>query len=261
MKKVLFSIGVLFLLLSSFYSLALASEIPSCGSTTTEVIAFHDIPWGISGSEFLAMLDTFGISYEKETRFYGDNLLNLSSSSYGDGEIIPKSFSNHVETYCYDISPSKFFVAGHGVLFLDASFYSENNVISPGSGSLYEINISFKDHDLLSIDEQFNDLTKKLSSLYGDPYFYQEEDEMFTGDHFKYTYCVWIGSNSSAVYLQRSQKTNSTGIFSNRDSISLNYGLTSVTTKFQTIDERMQAIKEQKEQVKREALANDYSGL
>lgn len=253
MKKALSLTCTIILLSATSFSLASASTLNSYNNTTTEVIEFYDIQWGASRSEFLAKLDSFNIPYEKKGKSYGNNLINTFSSSYGDGTIIPVTYSEHVETYCYDIYPIKLSAAGYDLLSLDAFFYGN---------SLFEINISLEDHDLLSAAEQFDDLKNKLTNLYGEPYFYQEEENSFTGDRFEYTVCVWLGSNSTAVYLKRSKNlVDASGIFSNSDRISLHYGLTSVTDIFEEVDTMKQETAEQHEEQERETIANDYSGL
>lgn len=250
MKRVC-SMLLIFLLLS-FGANTSAEQTAEYAATTDKRIFFSNIPWNITVSDFNNSLDSIGMQYRSTYTEYGNirNSLSSSSTSFGDGDVIPIISSKYVPTCKYWIQPENVYsdlckVAGHSVSWIYASFYDQYPT------RLYEIDIHIASSKLLSAKEQYDDLKGKLTELYGEPYSYFEENLSTAQD------CsVWIGSDGTAVYLKCYH-------FKERDSEStiLCYGLQTSGDTFVLIEEQAISETEQRKNDAMDSIADDYSGL
>lgn len=248
------TLRVLCLLLAlSICFCALAEPPVAFEPTIDKNISFNDIPWNITEGEFKRHLEELCSDFKSTYTDYGDisSSYSSSSASYGDGKIIPRFFSKTVRTREYDFdskslsSSTMCKVAGHSAGFINAKFYYTL------PSSLYEIKITILEDKLLTEKEQYEDLQKKLTVLYGNPYEYSEE----YGKDF--TDCsVWLSSNGTAVYLKYNYYYSMCF-----ESVILCYGL---RTSYDTLKEMEDQSTAEQEKKKEDALgdiADDYSGL
>ena len=250
MKRV-FSALLIYLLLS-LGSNVVAEQATGYEATTDKGILFSNIPWNITVSDFNNNLDAIGIKFRSTYTEYGNARysISLSSTAFGDGTVIPIISSKYVPTREYWIQPENVYsnlceVAGHSVSWMYASFYNQYPT------SLYEIDIHIASSKLISEAEQYNDLKRKLTALYGDPHSYFDENLSGT------TNCsVWIGSDDTAVYLKHYQFKES-----NSESVILSYGLQTSGDTFLRIEEQAIIKSEQRKNDALDSIADDYSGL
>ena len=228
--------------------------------TTSQEITFFDFRWNTQGYEI-------GRFFEKENWLFSDNdygeirgpveekndydtYSDAPAVSFGDGIVIPVVSSANVRaaygSLIVDPQCSEK-VAGHDVLQFDMMYMLSDDILND---ILYEIVIHIKPSVWMSIDEQFADLSRKLTALYGEPYAHREEG-------LRNTECnVWLGANSTAVYLQKN-----VDLQSGSSNLSIHYGLTTSGSIFSAIDNDA-ALKQQifREEALNE-IANDFSGL
>lgn len=247
-KFCIFMFCVLFLLSAR----AIAEKATEYDATTDKRILFSNIPWNITVSELDNSLEALGVEFRSTYSEYGNagSSLSASSTSFGDGTVVPIVGSKHVPTRVYWIQPENTFtpllkVAGHSVSWIYASFYNKYPT------SLYELDIHVSSNKLISAEQQYGDLKDKLTVLYGEPHCYFNEDPSTD------TYCsVWLGSDDTAVYLKRYHFKRR-----NSESVSLCYGLASSCDAFLRIEEQATIESEQRKNEVLDNIADDYSGL
>ncbi len=213
--------------------------------TTDETISFLDVQWRCSPDDFLIKMDQQGLKYDKKMTSEGNiqqvpELYGNSSSSYGSyylDTIINRSICNNVITRCLELNKKAdatnlLSVAGYDVDTITARFYMDND----GTFHCYEAAYSWEDYDWLSsnlsiqsnmrngntYEQQYADLVTKLTNVYGKPYSYTFSDNTVTKRY--YNYSVWLGENSTAVFLEYNHSVISKS--SQHDSITICYGLT-----------------------------------
>lgn len=255
MKKVVCIVLVLLICTSMAFAESALNHAP----TTEHVIQFSGFPMGISYLAFEKKLIEMGAKFKTRHADYGDSTYaySTSSSSFGDGVIIPRCYSQCVETRVYHIEHENTLsdllkVAGHGVNWVEASFFTG---YSQSKGGLYEIRLYISDDYLISPDEQYADLAGKLSKLYGQPYTADEEYSGWYGSSNTRRISVWIGSNDTAVYLENID------FVSGGESVYLVYGLYSSMELFAEKEAEYEAQLEKKKTDALDSIADDYSGL
>jgi len=234
--------------------------------TTDKVICFSGFDWNTKPSALKSFFEQQKIecNVKSEARGEPDGWTAFSSSSYGDGKIIPTVSSKYVPTRRYTFENPSYRsyakVGGHEVF----SFEAVSIYFSPYNEKLYEIEFMFRDSDYISHDEQFDDLTRKLTSLYGQPHSYTREDDVRSiyGYTTKYRFIcnVWLGAEKTSVYLKRAIPLNGTDP---KDDgwVVMSYGLADTSNTFVEIESEYFKAEEKKRRDAFEAYSDDFSGL
>lgn len=166
-------------------------------------ILFMETPWGISYTEFNNLHNELGVwalSGEMyKTYSIDDIVLNDYEGidfEYSDINIIGNCYNGEVDVAGYttkSISLYFSYIAANEVLTKtenDSAFY----------GARYEF-------EPTNVNEMYSDLTKKLSSVYGEPYKNSSYVDMFKN---KYNYTYWYGQNDTMLVLKSVNTENDT---------------------------------------------------
>lgn len=213
---------------------------------TEKPIEFHGIPWGIDILELAEVLNEKNIPVRKDKI---SNDANMAIWSYE----FRNSFMNDIEETGHKISlyfhgdESTPKIAGYPVQELE--FYAHYDITdgilnqSENGSRYYMATIWFDVNDEMAVSV-FNDLAKKLTSLYGNG----AENSTFIVDT-TYTYLVWNGADDTAVCLYRSESNSS-----NYQFVHLMYGKTN-------IEETLQNVRKLVIEKKIQDVSNDTTGL
>ena len=257
-STILIIICILFL--QVFYTAAEEiSMMPS--QTSAEKIDFFDIPWLIDATQFKQLLIDANIPLKATTEEIGVGYgIYSESSSFGDGNIIPVAYSDHVRVGTHIFENNDYRnsckIGGHRVGKLIAEFYYEHND-NKSEGKLYSIAANIIPHSQITSLEQYDDLKEKLTTLYGIPYTYNETLDGVIFD-FEYDFCIWLGADHTAVYIEKIRSSNDS---LNDGDITLYYGLTSSFEAFNRIEAAQYAKENQQKESSIRDIQNSYSGL
>lgn len=163
---------------------------------TTEEITFRDVPWGSSYTEVNSLLSDLNLW----------NLVGELYRTYSVDEIILGDYEgldfeiNDINIIAY-ASNDEINVAGYTTdeICLFFSYVPVDGILtrSEEDSALYGARYRFEPNNL---SEMTQDLTEKLSSLYGEP------DEIKTDSHWlynvQYEYIYWYGANDTEVVLK-----------------------------------------------------------
>lgn len=240
---------------------AVASENTEYTQTTEKLINFLDIEWGIDELSFVDLFRGEGNKIKSTYTEYGTGgYYSVSSTSYGDGKIVPVAVSENVPTREYWIQRDGLGfickVAGHNVWSIYAKFYERVYYAPNYSTGLYSIDISIADHKTITKIEQYNDLYNKLSILYGEPYTYEHSVSSIMYGESQYITSVWIGANNTSVHLDYCNNLND-----ELDSVHVSYGLSDSHERFKQLDQEYASYIENQGNKQLDSIKYDYSGL
>lgn len=243
-------------------SAAIASDDVEYSQTTEQTINFRDIEWGIDDHSFVDLFKEEGNEIKATYSEYGTGKsYSASSTSYGDGNIVPIVSSKNVPTREYWIQREGFGflcqVAGHNVWSIRAGFFEHASYAPSYPAGLYYINIGIADHKTITEIEQYNDLYNKLCTLYGTPYTYEHSGGSIVYGVSEYITSVWIGANNTSVYLRYSNNLKNDEL----DSVYITYGLSDSYTRFAQLDQEYALYLENQKNKQLDSMKDDYSGL
>ena len=231
--------------------------------TTDKVISFSGFPWSSTPENVKDFFEQQKYKRQFMDNYGPDTSRHFSSSSYGDGKIIPSVSSKYVSTTSHHYSSESYRssakVGGHEVLSFDVNFMRSSQYYN----RMYEVGVLFSDSDYFTEEEQFDDLTTKLTALYGNPHTYTYEDEIYSGsiyntEKYRYICNVWLGAEGTATYLERSIPLEDDDY---DGSVSLYYGLTDSSRWFVETETEYLAKEETKRQEEIKKITEDFSGL
>lgn len=264
MKKLLFAILFLWVVMSSF--IAMADTIYD--ATTPKVIQFSGLSWDLTKDELDIKLKEMGVGEINHRRSCGeDSSFYSSSSSYGDGEIIKVNYSKIVPTIEITYDNSHCVIAGYNVSSITVKsmgrdMLKSNQHYYSKEYDPYEIIVNFGSNEYITRDEQFDDLLSKMSSLYGEPYLYQSTVDLSSYGYgtYEHSYAIWIGANDTSAYLEKSAPTGGNRQYASV-LVSLHYGLSNSNILFDEYENAYQLENDIKSKAAKERIANDISGL
>ncbi|MBQ6715786.1 MAG: hypothetical protein IJN21_04605 [Clostridia bacterium] len=223
--------------------------------TTDKEILFLNITWNETAENASRFIqETFPAINSIETdenRHYGfsDPTRKISEYVEADQAQITSLNFERITDDRYGLSSPLGIVAGYGIVNLSMCFLHNDDF------GLFEARY------YLGIDnnnEIYIDLKHKLSDLYGIPYEYEIEATGFTGKEL-HKNAVWIGANSTAVYLEYTRYY--TGYLAGSESISLCYGTTAANAIIERLAAEEAKLEEQLEEQRKEELQNNHTGL
>ena len=133
--------------------------------TTDKVISFSGFPWSSTPENVKDFFEQQKYKRQFMDNYGPDTSRHFSSSSYGDGKIIPSVSSKYVSTTSHHYSSESYRssakVGGHEVLSFDVNFMRSSQYYN----RMYEVGVLFSDSDYFTKEEQFDDLTTKLTAL------------------------------------------------------------------------------------------------
>ncbi len=182
MKKMLFAVILLLIL----------SNVNVYAQTDTEIL-FRDMPWGTSFSELKNIFPDFEDLYFNTDENIPavcdiERIITISSDSK-----LEHGISGYSDYYPSDMS-----VAGYPLdcitFFLVKPVIDGKLETAESRLKCYAVRYTFNPND---IDSSANDLTEKLSGLYGEPDQFGNAANSF----HKWQYTVWKGSNNTGVAL------------------------------------------------------------
>lgn len=194
-----------------------SSNDDTSGELRSEVeITFRDLPWGTTFSEAdseLSQLNLWNLSGEYYKQFSVDAILigdyDGIDFEYSGINVISNSMNKEQDVAGYttsDITLYFAFVPVDGYLT-----YNEDDAV------LYGAQYEFEPTDLARM---YEDLTQKLTGLYGEPYSVSEDTSIF-GE--KYTYTKWLGANDTELMLRAEDSSGDTTGLSTGDKIYISY--------------------------------------
>lgn len=196
MKKLICALIVLL----SFTTSALADEI-----------TFRDIPWQSTPLEFVSVLEEEGTYFKDINAWSASSDFTEIKSSYFD---VPKWSVSNVPIYRLERfngeKKTVCVVAGYDVERVNACFlpvYSDDtiNIRDMENSQLYEVKYIIKNFPLgTTIDSAYDDLSARLTELYGD-------GEDASGETYERA-CHWSGENGTSVSLCRGSSASVFGI-------------------------------------------------
>lgn len=202
-------------LMQSIETVALSEEqrptpLPAITSNPTsmqdnKLITFRDAPWGISFKEAEQLFP----EYQLSSAFTGENM-----RVYPIEEIVTDESKHDYEyndinipAYCYE---HEFQVAGYTTsgIHLYFAYTPVDGILThkEEDTALYAAKYEFEP---ANIDYVADDLTRKLSSIYGEP----DKDGARSSYSFNYTWTLWWGKDHTAVALTKKipNKSSSNG--------------------------------------------------
>ena len=237
--------------------------------TTDSVICFSGIPWECSYIAFEDGIKLLNAEYNKvEHKQLGNG--EDSSFSFGVAVIAPGKNFLHAKTDYYifenERTVNSFFgsyttsdsilnFGGYKTSRMYACFYETDNLFCVGLNLQQET----KNGDMVLACDQFDDLYNKLSSLYGEPYYFDFAGQDLSGGESQTKTYIWIGSDYSAVELKWK---NLSGVkYLDGDYVTITYGKTNSTQILAELEEAYEAEYAENYRLKIESISDDISGL
>lgn len=197
------------LLLITMLIICLSLTVTVFAKTDNEIL-FREIPWGSSYSEVEQLLpdfDWYPMSFEYMRHYPVCEVLTDSTSgfdddfTYGGINITAQPFSNkETEVAGYTTSDIELYFAFTSVNGVENQDYNDT--------AFYGARYSFEPANLQGMTD---DLTEKLSSLYGEPDDTKKDTDLWGN---KTTIIYWYGANDTVVTLRSVNSENdSTGLY------------------------------------------------
>lgn len=178
----------------------------SLASEGEKEITFRDIPWGTAFpavDEQLGSWELWNMNDELLKTYSADDILlgdyKGIDFEYSGMNIISNAFNGEQSVAGYTTSGIKLYFA-----FLPVDGYL---TYDESDTALYGAQYEFKPTNR---EEMYNDLTNKLSELYGEPAKVTDDSDMW-GNAYTYTY--WYGANDTELVLRCTDATNDTTDF------------------------------------------------
>lgn len=269
MKHILSIIAILFLTMTCTACFAESDE--EVALTTENEILFSNIPWGCDYKTFEDILIKQGAKFTSEHEVLGDG--KKYSYSFGISGFSGANYSD-VKTDYYTLKNTEqkkspwgdmytqynpvINVAGYQVYMITACFFADTD-------ELYTIRIEMskttKNGESVSASSMFDDMNRKLTSIYGTPYQDSFESRGTLGGKDTIITYAWLGGEKTGLELAWSSTKGSLRGALDKDSITLIYGRTDSDEAMRLRREKQQGAQVDKEQQAIDAVADDMSGL
>ena len=216
---------------------------------TDAYLSFYGIPWGISRSDFNALMSSMYHSDYKKNYFNNDYCI-----SFGQSDHIDSVYSNNIGEGTESFNLNRYYaMGGHAVKHVSADFYRYID------SYLYSVTVSFapltENLKKIDINDQYSDLKSKLTQLYGEPYTSSGHFDGYAGNH-DWVESVWVSTTQTGMILRKEYNYSTTTV-GFEDNVTLQYGDISTSKTFQIIDQEIEANKEEAIS----SIANSFDGL
>ena len=179
----------------------------------SKAYTFMNIPWGTELSDLKPILSDLGFLDFYESEYTALLDWNFKSKIYLSNELPYTEVGKDVKCYSFK---DGFNIAGYEVDKIETSFLfsHDSKTVDKSKSELVQVCIDFK---VFNPYDVFSDLKAKLSSLYGTPASYKQNDSIMAEEC-----AVWLGSDNTGIALIMAVNARNSNFFS----VNLYYGKT-----------------------------------